>query len=208
MQLSREEFLAYYWSHYLICENDLGTIGEYVALRRVNLHTCSWRISQLFLTAAAGVEEVLKALYPDASNTVKIKDLVKPLIEDELFFSGQETRVLRSLDIAPLAPFAVFGKSGKGIPTWWQEHNDLKHNRAASFEKANLANLLDATAAYHQLCNFYMVKNSREWLKMASSYDQALCHPDKVSSMFSLVGWKARYESEVPGWCFSGGYRD
>lgn len=208
MQLSREEFLSYYWSHYLVCEADLRTIGEYVDLRRVNLQTCSLRIAQLFLTAAAGVEEVLRALYPDTPGTVRIRELAKPLVEDELFFPRQETRLLRSPDIAPLAPFASLGESGAVIPPWWKEHAELKHNRAANFGKATLANLLEAMAAYHHLCNLYMVKNCSAWLKATSSYDEALCHPDEPSTMFSLTGWRTRYESEVSGWLFDGSYHD
>ena len=202
MGLKRKGFIAYYWSRYLVCEKDLGVIAEYVALRERNLDTCSERIAQLYLTAVNGVESVLKLLYPRLAGDVKAKEFAKEMLADKRFYASQVVLVPAGQDLLPLVPFGGMDGTKTGIPKWWSEHVDLKHDRITHFDKATLRNLLHSMAAYYYLCNLYMVESCEGWLAACNNYHDAFDRPDEPSAFFVLERWESRFTPIGPGFIY------
>lgn len=191
--ISRDDFQGYYWSHYLICEKDLVTLSEYVALRPGNLDTCSERIAQLFLTAVNGVESVLKILYPNLVSTVHARDFARAMLEGERFDRDQAVIVALGQGLGPIVPFGGLEDSKQGIPEWWKSHAELKHNRMEFFDKACLKNLLDSMAAYYYIGKLFMLESQQRWEAESKNCIDSFDYPDVDSSMFELVGWRAKF---------------
>ena len=166
-----------------------------MALRKVNLTACSERIAQLYLSAINGIESVLKIIYPKLASDYHAAEFAKALLKDDDFDRSQAVRVVAGQDLDDLIPFQGLSESKDGIPRWWSDHNELKHDRMRNFEKAQLGNLLDAMAAYFYLANLFMVKSRVRWEQESGKGNRdAYDTPDKRSTMFKLVEWSPHYQ--------------
>ena len=74
---------------------------------------------------------------------------------DNLFneLSVQDKEVKIELYDLVLTPWIDFVKTAKGfkVPSWWNDYNQLKHNRVINYKLANLGNVLNALAGLYIL---------------------------------------------------------
>ena len=136
-----------YWDYYLTIEDDLITASRYVDFVKDNLRCYSFEFARLLLVAGAELDMAFKELC-SAIDSSKAPDRIKeyyPVITDEFGdFLDTERYVKRSNRIV-LKPFEDWTE--KNPPGWWNGYNEVKHKRKDYFYRANLENVLNATAA-------------------------------------------------------------
>ncbi len=129
-----------------IIENDLKKLFEYVEPAEKNEKVFSHRLYELFLRCATEFETNCKQIllangYPVRS--MDIRDYYKINAANQL--SHYEVK-LSIWHPGPkiIKPFEEWN-SGHSL-TWYQDYNDVKHDRSKKFELANLSNVLMASA--------------------------------------------------------------
>lgn len=135
---------------YKILENDLKKLFEYVDPSNNNLSTYSHRTYELLLRAATEFETNCKRILEkngyNRSGSLNITDYYKinqatRLAEYEVYI--EIWRPGRKL----IKPFDEWNNSHS--LTWYQDYNQVKHNRHVEFERASLENLLLAIAGVY-----------------------------------------------------------
>jgi len=143
-----------HWNYFLALEADLGTLSRFVEFREDNFATYSIEQVRLFLTAAAEVDVVMKrycaVLAPaeSAENIEQYRGIIHPLRPS---FSSA-TASLPRFGIT-LTPWSSWQQNR--TPTWWADHNLVKHQRAEYFASATLKNVLNAVGALFLLLIMY-----------------------------------------------------
>lgn len=150
-------------SAYNLLIKDMIIIFEYVHPCENNLYTYSHRIYELFLRASTEFEASCKAFllangYEKEERDFTIKDYSKIEIPAKLSqFVLKHEMWKNEFNILPLADFSRFNnietinnwkvKDNGCFLNWYQDYNEVKHNRSEKFKKANLKNLLYAISA-------------------------------------------------------------
>jgi len=133
---------------YHVLERDLVRLFDYVEPAAPNLPTYSYRLYELFLRAATEFEsnatKILEANHYSRTSNWNITDYYKinqatKLSEYEVFINvwAPSGRALKPL---------VEWSNGHSL-TWYQEHNDVKHDRKTKFSLASLDNVITAIAS-------------------------------------------------------------
>ena len=159
-----------YIRSFLIIQNDLQKIFEYVEPSDKNKRTYSYRIHELFIRVCIEVEANCKAILRENGYSKKqekdwnMHDYC--LIEKTHQLSSYEVSLPRwdtnkGLGLDRYCPFKNWGKENlnwyqyyreyKGedkseIKSWYQYYNETKHDIHSKFEHANLKNLVEATS--------------------------------------------------------------
>lgn len=138
---------------YLLLEEELKTIFNYIEPCDENLETYSMQLYALLLRACTEVELncklILKGNDQSHSNMTDYKileqssKLSKYIVKLPWRRSIGNTPAYSSLE---LKPFAEFGASNPHKPFWYTAYNDVKHDREEKFDQANLCNCLNAIA--------------------------------------------------------------
>jgi hypothetical protein len=139
-----------HWSYFLSLEQDLATASRYVEFCTDNFATHSTEFTRLLLAACSEVDVVAKLVcrkIAPSSNAKDINAYQREILSRSPSFHGVE--VLVPAHALRLFPWRSWG-SGTN-PTWWTEHNGVKHERDQYFKSANLENTLNATAGLFAL---------------------------------------------------------
>ena len=175
-----EEYNSTVWTYYLQLENDFYKTLNYVEFSTNNYSTFSKEYAKQFLSICSEIDVVCKLLCAEINSSAPAKNICDyaSVISAYNDFSNATVKFL--YNNTTHSPWA--GWSSTSSPTWWDEHNLVKHHRTSdsNFEKANLQNTFMALAALYILnryyCNFvYSTKRMKE--------------PSNKSSLFSMVGW-------------------
>jgi hypothetical protein len=135
----------------------LDDVFRYIEPRKRNLDVYGHETRGLLILACNEVESGLKSVLrenghrPVDSGGKRIDadrwNLDKNYIEcaDMLRLREWGVRLSGRLDLGELRPFALWKKGS--APGWWSAYNGVKHDREKKFERATLANCIDALAA-------------------------------------------------------------
>lgn len=128
--------------------HDLYELFNYVEPNDICLKTYSHRLYELLLRTATEFESNCKAIldangYVKSSGNLNIQDYYK--IEAACKLSGYVVRFDRWPD-RDFIPFAAWSGDSYVSLSWYQGYNNVKHNRHAKFEEANLENVMNAIA--------------------------------------------------------------
>lgn len=151
-----------YTRAFLLIQEDLLKLFEYVEPSTKNLSTYSFRIMELLLRACTELEANFKAILRANTYTVRaerdwnITDYHK--IEKSHFLSEYEVRM----------PYWA-GRTGRirkpfkdwSSPhelTWYKAYNSVKHDRVSGLEGANLENIIDA------VCGLAVILAAQYWI--------------------------------------------
>lgn len=180
-----------FWLHYLSLEKSLLEISEYIAITEDNYQCYSFKNMQLFFAVCSEVDSIFKHiqnnLYSDITK-VKSPNIVNHIaMLDEFFPAVKDTLVVTKISgyVLEFQPFeSLFSdylnntkdrkivRIGEGeARSWWQQHNDVKHQRLDNFDKANLKNLLESLSALHILNLIYALSLDS---KLIESYETAI----------------------------------
>jgi hypothetical protein len=138
-------------------EEELLDILKYIPPSGQNLKAFSPRLASVIIESCGLLDSILRQVSTDPAivdgkskrrDDLKIKDYAK-LYASKFNLSSSKSILL----ITParyLTPFSAWGGSLFGdkyqSPSWWQTHNDLKHDRIANLRKAKLEVAIESLA--------------------------------------------------------------
>lgn len=187
---------------YLLIENDLRNLLEYIEPADINLKSFSHRTYELFLRACTEMEMNCKGILSangyvrTSRGNMNIEDYYKidqatKISEYQIIFkswrSGRKV----------FQPFKEWrnpaNQSQPHVLSWYQSYNDVKHNRHNNFEEANFENVLNATASV--LCLLFSQFNlhsTKVYSSLSSSMnddDGSYIIPESVFNLIPYDGW-------------------
>jgi hypothetical protein len=137
--------LLTHWNYFLALEEDLDRLSRYVDFSR-NDDAYSLEIARLLLGASAEVDVVLKLLcksFNPNSTAASIGAYQVEVCVNCPNFINFETQLPRyGVTHRPWVNWAA-----DTPPTWWSDHNKVKHQRDRYFDRATLKNCLNAVGA-------------------------------------------------------------
>lgn len=182
--MNKTDFLRIHWNYYLMLEEDFRKTIRFVELDPVNFNTFSVEFSKQLQSICSEFDVLCKSVckfYNKKSKAKKIThyaDIIlkklPDIIESEVSITGVHNITLK--------PFANWKLDPYESPIWWNDYNQVKHNRYNQFSKANLENVLNALAALYTL--------ELNLLKLICTRDEDTHDiPHKASDLFELNGW-------------------
>ena len=132
-----------HWQHFLSLERDLIETIEFVELNQSNDGAFSVAYTKLFLAICSEIDVVAKLVCKkiNASSSARnIGDYCSEIIEKYPSFHTVECMIPRyGINIQPWASW-----SGSSNPSWWQDHNKVKHQRDTHSTLANQKNVKES----------------------------------------------------------------
>lgn len=139
-----------HWNYFLALESDFLQIARYVEPAPENHGTYSIELARLLMAAAAEVDVILKMLCrrvaggANAKNIDEYRKVVKPAFP---FLESASVAIPRyGLEFVPWMKW-----QDDSSPDWWAAHNEVKHQRDASFNQGNMQHAINALGALY-LC--------------------------------------------------------
>ncbi|WP_104035145.1 hypothetical protein [Vibrio jasicida] len=139
-----------HWQHFLSLESDFINTIEYVELSEANSETHSIVYTKLLLAICSEVDVVAKLVckkIEQSSTASNIGAYRSEITNKYQSFHTVECLIPR-YDMV-ISPWLAW--SGNGNPSWWKEHNDVKHSRSEHFQLANQKNVKAALAGLFTL---------------------------------------------------------
>lgn len=145
----------HYVRAFLMIQQDLQKLFEYVEPSEECLKTYSYRIHALLIRTCIEIEANFKAILNENIFTPEINQYGKPILNIGVYKIINSTHRLSSYEVMlPIwngdkkifQPFQSW-KEKNGVLNWYQAYNDSKHDRQDKFKLANIENLLDAVTA-------------------------------------------------------------
>jgi len=142
-----------HWKYFLTIDQDLSHISRYIEFSKDNFGVYSIELVRLFLSVCAEIDVVMKILCEthckdQYDKEIKTKrnpnmDVYRLIVTNYFkYFSSVSVEIPKcSISTTPWAEFAK-----EKNPNWWQEHNKVKHSRNDNYKKANLGNVINASA--------------------------------------------------------------
>lgn len=142
-----------HWKYFLTVDQDISHLSRYIEFSDDNYGVYSIELARLFLSVCSEVDVVMKILcqrHCEALYCQKIKGKRNPnmdiyrsvLVPCFDYFSSISVEIPKC-SISRI-PWKEFTKGDN--PSWWRAYNDVKHSRHNNYKKANLGNVIDATA--------------------------------------------------------------
>ena len=164
--MTNEEFIKLYWRQYLSLEKDMIDTDDYVTIDSKNYGTFSNEYAKLFVMACTEIDslsvefsKMVKEEYHEesaikANNILKRIDTIKTAYDKLGNYHVKTKFPYNELHYVPYRNF-----SDKCAEDWWQDYNEVKHNRTElssggkyNYEKANLKNTMNALSALFLMC--------------------------------------------------------
>lgn len=152
---------------YINIEHELREIFNYIEPDERNLKAFSLKLYSLLLRACTEVELNCKLIMEangakSIGNNFTMNDYIKLEKSSKLTkyivtyrswkIYNYETKEIQYIT-KDFEPFKSFGGDEPKSPKWYQDYNDVKHNREGELTKANFENCLNAVAAILILLN-------------------------------------------------------
>ncbi|MCG2757628.1 MAG: hypothetical protein L6263_04280 [Desulfobacteraceae bacterium] len=139
-----------HWHYFLLLEDELDKISRFIEINEENYNVYSIELTKLLLSICSEVDVVAKLLCKEVDIILydKIKGSGNANISTyrtvihTIFPEFYKTNVAIPYYNLSFAPWNSF-KENKS-PAWWNEYNDVKHERNLNFKKANLENILNS----------------------------------------------------------------
>jgi len=131
-----------YWQHFLALEADFAATSRYVEFSQKNFATFSIEYTKLLLAIGSETDVLCKIICEriDSAAPKGNIDQYRTCIAAHTQIASEEVLVRRhSLSFKPWGPWA----NGKN-PSWWRSYNNVKHQRDAHFDEANLDHCANA----------------------------------------------------------------
>ena len=173
-----------YWNSFLLLYKDLEETFRFVTPTKEHFSVYSFRYYDLLLRAATEFESICKDKLVELKLSNKGSDAFN-IIDYHLLnahFQQKPSGIrVGFLFSDPLFVHPLENWSTTHSLPWYQQYNEVKHNRANLFKNANLSNVLDAIGAL-----FIMIERS------------ALCPKGKLAVMQSSDAVLMRNHPEWP----------
>lgn len=138
----------HYVRAFLLIQDDLKRIFEFIEPSDENESVYSFRIHELYMRTCIEIEANFRAIMEDNKYTPQIKN-TNMTIYKKVDVSHRLSSYRTNLPIWTgtndvFSPFASWKTCS--MLSWYQDYNESKHNRQTGFKKANLSNLLNAVS--------------------------------------------------------------
>lgn len=174
-----------FWLHYLSLEKSLLEISEYIAINKDNYQCYSFKNMQMFFAVCSEIDSIFKHIqrnvYSDITGVENLNIVKNIAMLREIFPLVSETSITTNIDgsVIEFKPFEELfsdyvqnnSKNKEKPRSWWQQYNDVKHQRLDNFSKANLKNLLESLSALHVLNLIYALSLEPE---LVENYETVL----------------------------------
>jgi hypothetical protein len=144
----------HYWQYFLAIEASLDETSRYVEIVSDNYKTYSVEYARILLSASSEVDVICKLLCRKIDATKRSKNIedYRDIITGK-YPNFHSMKVLIPRYGIELTPWEKW----KNIenPSWWKSYNNVKHERSANFQDANLENTLNAVAGLFCLILYY-----------------------------------------------------
>ncbi|MBM9515229.1 hypothetical protein [Desulfogranum marinum] len=135
----------FHWNYFIALESDLANLSRFVEFNTGNFRTFSIEIARLLQSACSEIDILAYQLcaHMEPGERVNRIDQYRPILRPGM--PDLESTVVEIPRFGlTLTPWANW--QSDNTPNWWTDHNKVKHRRSEHFEKANLKNLLNASA--------------------------------------------------------------
>ncbi|WP_327512519.1 hypothetical protein [Ensifer sp.] len=138
---------------FMLIQDDLKSIFEYVEPSEECLATFSYRIHELLMRTCMEIEANFKAILSENIYTPKFDKWHRPILNMHVYRTIDVTHHLSAFEVIlpiwngtprVMCPFECW-KSNQ-TPSWYRAYNESKHDRQEEFKKANLDHLISAVA--------------------------------------------------------------
>ena len=179
---------------------DFKKICEYIDPSDDNYTVYSHRLYEIFIRACTELESNMKAILK--TNGYMKKNKKEEVIDEDWWNINDYKKlepILKLSDYTVLINFWNGGRGEKCVPfqniangnsgnlVWYQNYNEVKHNREKKFHLASLENLLNS------LCGLFVILFSQYGVQVFSPYQSVQSYDNsgkiihKDSSIFSIV---------------------
>ncbi len=163
---------------FLLLQQDLQHLFQYVEPSDINLNTYSFRIHELLLRTCVEIEANFKVILTEngysKSGNWNRKSYKK--IDDSHFLSKYEVKFPSWIGVENIRkPFSPWSSSGS--LQWYSDYNATKHDRHTKFHRASLQNLTDAMAGLIALLSSQFWTHDfspSDWNIVASGHDDEM----------------------------------
>jgi hypothetical protein len=144
----------HYTRAFLLIQNDMEKLFEYIEPADINLSTYSYRIHDLLVRTCIEIEANFKAIF---NENIYSKNINNWNMKD--YFKINKTHHLDDYSVgipiwngigSTFYPFKEW-KNNDSVPSWYRAYNNSKHDREQNFKHANFENLLNAIAGLFAL---------------------------------------------------------
>ena len=152
-----------YWRYFLAIEADLVSTQRFVEIAEQNFPTYSIEFVRILLSACSEVDVVAKLLCEQINERpVRNIDEYRDVITHQFPKFSTMTVLVPRYGLT-LKPWQNWQEDN---PSWWREHQNVKHRRHEHFPKANLDNTLHAVAGLFSL-ELYLYGNAKGFNRAA-----------------------------------------
>ena len=155
------------WRYFLSIDNDLLKLSRYIEFTSDNYSVYSIELVRLYLSICSEIDSLMKSLCDNADSQLYAATLngnsgrrTRPNMGAYRAFLDIKFPQFKAIECKipafqiTLSPWDAFSTGVN--PSWWSAHNDVKHERDTHFPKANLENVLSATAGLLVVNLYYM----------------------------------------------------
>jgi len=172
-----------HWNYFIALEADLESLARFIEFVEQNFSTFSIEIARLLQSACSEVDVLAHQLcvHFEPSTKAESIDQYRSILRREI--PELESTIVQvpryGLSLTPWSNW-----QSNGTPSWWSDHNKVKHRRSEYFGRANLKNVLNASAGLLLLivC-FYRLKTNVKFLDPPPS----LFTPDRSFAAVELI---------------------
>ena len=158
--MRKEDYVKHFWRQYELYEKDLINTADYVTINKQNYSSFSNRYQQIFFGICSELDAVASKLCAE-EKTKNFPQRMSLIFNKDKSVKFKRVTTRFTYDKIDLVPFVEFEETENGqfvSAPWWQDYNDLKHNRLGdngsgrfNFQNANLENTLKSLAALYIL---------------------------------------------------------
>lgn len=167
------------WPYYYHLERHVIDLSNHVAFTQEHFPAWSDITYSLFTSICQEAESSLRLIHNQRNMSKIIEKIKKAYADIHTLELGLRTQ---HSDEISLQPFKNFGEK----EDWWQDYQDLKHNRMSNKEKANIGNLLNSMGFLWAINAIYSERT-----------DMALTEESVKSALIDFEKY-ARYPSDSP----------
>lgn len=201
----REEFIDTFWDYYLVLEQDFLSAERYVSFdlgdnylydggtptKLENSRCFSVEFAKQYQAICSEIDVVLKAICKELKAKIQNKNIcayTKAILSDSFWKSivSQEVE-FKNIKLQPFMKWSVKTINNNETVSlkWWTLYNEVKHNRAAKYQEANLKNVLNSLAGLYILENYLV--------KYIGDRDGSRDVPNDMSKIFTMVNWSTKH---------------
>lgn len=143
------------WPFYFSLESDVVQLSRYIEFNKDNFDVYSIELVRMYLSICSEVDVVLKEIcikIDSKSKASNINQYRETITKEFECFTQQQ--ILCTKFNFTFKPWSTWEQEES--PTWWRHYNNVKHNRNEHYNRATLANVLEALSALY-IANLYLV---------------------------------------------------